>query len=188
MNREWSDLENINLKETKTSLSLSNHAVGACFKPCNALCNWHTKCREFEFSKPAGCSIYTSSCKSPFKKALFTSNYLTYQPFDKAIIKKILIVIGFTTRLKVLVKSKLTSWRNPFATNCALCFSILLSGFSFTLNTHLQPIAFLLSGKCTSDQVLFLTSADYSSVIAAFEWSCCKASWMKTGSLEAIKT
>ena len=101
MNQEWSDLEDINPKETKTSLSFSNQVLGACFKPYNALCNWHTKCGEFESSKPAGCSIYTSSCKSPFKKALFTSNYLTYQPFNKAIVKTILIVVGFTIGLKV---------------------------------------------------------------------------------------
>ena len=149
MNQEWSDLEDINPKETKTSLSFSNQVLGACFKPYNALCNWHTKSGEFESSKPAGCSIYTSSCKSPFKKALFTSNYLTYQPFNKAIVKTILIVVGFTIGLKVSIKSKPASWRNPFATNRALCFSILPSGFSFTLNTHLQPIVFLLLlNKC----------------------------------------
>ena len=34
----------------------------------------------------------------------------------------------------------------------------------------------------------FLTSVEYSSAIAAFQWSCSKASWMEAGSLEAIKT
>ena len=70
--------------------------------------------------------------------------------------------------LKVSVKSKLESWRNSFATNHALYFSILPVGFSFTLNTHLQPIAFLLGSRGTSDQVLFLTSVGYSSMIVAF--------------------
>ena len=35
---------------------------------------------------------------------------------------------------------------------------------------------------------MFLISAEYSSAIVAFQWSCYKASWMEAGSLEAVKT
>lgn len=62
------------------------------------------------------------------------------------------------------------------------------SGFSFTLNTHLQPIDFLPAGRDTSDHVLFLKKAENSSVIAVFHYFFCKASTTEVGSKEAPKT
>lgn len=58
------------------------------------------------------------------------------------------IIIGFTTRLKVLVKSNHVCCSNLFATSLALSFLIVSSGFS----AHLHSMAFLPVGKGTKLQ------------------------------------
>lgn len=48
-----------------------------------------------------------SSFSSPFKNALFTSSYLTIHLCERAMLRIILIVVGFATGLNVSWKSKL---------------------------------------------------------------------------------
>ena len=62
------------------------------------------------------------------------------------------------------------------------------SGFSLTLETYLHPITFLLVGRSTKDHVLFLKKAEYSSIMAIFQFSFCKASLADWGSLVTLYT
>ena len=48
----------------------------------------------------------TSSCNSSFRKALFTSTWPMDHSLVTAIVRTILIDVGFTTGLNVSVKSK----------------------------------------------------------------------------------
>ena len=67
-------------------------------------------------------------------------------------------------------------------------FSTLPSGFSLTLNTHLQPIACLFGGKSNRVQELFLYKVKNSFVVTSFWYGCLRASIIVLGSLLAMNT
>lgn len=77
---------------------------------------------------------------------------------------------------------------DPFATSLALYLFTVPFWFSFTLKTHLHPIAFLLGGRSTKEQVPLLNNAICSSLIADFQCSCCRASHIEIGSFAAKYT
>ena len=87
----------------------------------------------------------------------------------------------------VSVKSWLGTCEYPFATRRALYQVIELSGFSFSLKTHLHLTAFLPGGSSpTCSYVPFHSSKSSSSCIAAFHFGqsgLCFASMMFIGSL-----
>ena len=56
------------------------------------------------------------------------------------------------------------------------------SEFSFTLKTHLHPIAYLLEGKETKSQVLFFNKASYSCCMAASQFAFSRACFTILGS------
>ena len=89
----------MNPKAMRALRSFSNQALGACFNPYKDLCNLHTKWGCLGSINLGGCSMNTSSCKSPFKNALLISNCLTTQFFAKAIVNTTLIVVGLNTGL-----------------------------------------------------------------------------------------
>lgn len=121
--RDWFDLADTKPSWINTMWSLSNQARGTCFNPYNALWSLHTIVEALGSTKPGGCSMYTSSCDIPFRKALFTSNCLIHQPYVTAIARIVIMVVGFTTGvLKVSLKSKPANWWNPFAARSALYF------------------------------------------------------------------
>ena len=92
------------------------------------------------------------------------------------------MVTGLTTREKILEKSKPTAWLKPFATSLALYLFIEPDAFSFTLNTHLQPIGFLPGGKETRSQVWFFIKASYSCCMTESQLGSCKACLTDLGS------
>ena len=87
----------------------------------------------------------------------------------------ILIVVAFTTRLNVSLKSKRGLWVNPFATKRVLCLCMDPSGFFFNLKIHLQPMTLWLGGKGTSDHVLLQRRVLYFSCIGVVHSGMCKA-------------
>lgn len=71
---------------------------------------------------------------------------------------------------------------NPLATSLALNLLIEPSTFSFTLKSHLHPIACLLGGRGTKSRVLFYSKASYSSCIAVDQSEFSRASLTVLGS------
>ena len=92
------------------------------FKPCSgcllqaikrALWSLHANFPSFGSLNLGGYSMKSSSCNSPFRKALFTSSRHMGHSLVIAIVRTVLIVVGFTTRLHVLAKSKPVVWWKP---------------------------------------------------------------------------
>jgi hypothetical protein len=65
------------------------------------LCNLQTLLGSLVAGKPGGRDIYTSSFKSPCKKALFTSNYSRCHPLMEGKASKTIIVVILATGEKV---------------------------------------------------------------------------------------
>lgn len=146
-----SDLVETKPRPRRVWWSSVNYAVGTWRRLYNALCNLNIRGGSWAISSPGGLPIATSSCSSPFKKALLTSNYLISNLFVNVILRMIWDVVGLTIGLNVWLKLRTKIWWNPLATRRALYLYTVPSGFSFILNTHLQPVGFLQSGKGTND-------------------------------------
>lgn len=69
----------------------------------------------------------------------------------------------------------------------ALCLCIVPSGFSLISNIDLHPIAFLPVRREVNDHVPFICKAKSSFLIAACQYSCCKALCIVEGSFVAVK-
>lgn len=100
------------------------------------------------------------------------SSCLTPHPYESAIDNTKRIVVGFITGLNVSKKSTPTFWRNPWATNLALCRSIEPFAHLFTMKILLQPTTLVLGGQLTSDQVSFFMRAPYFAFIPFCQYVC----------------
>ena len=105
---------------TCSDINLSNfryHCLGACFKPYKLFFNLHTSF-SFRFtSYPYGCCIYISSSKSPWRKAVFTSNCSRCKSSAATRLKIVLIEVILTTGENMSTKSIPFFCANPFTTS-----------------------------------------------------------------------
>ena len=99
--------------------------------------------------------------------------------------------LTLVTGENVSKKSRSACCLKPFATSLTLYLSIVPSGLSFFLKTHLQPIVLQPGGKSTNAKVL-LDNNDYiSSFTVSFqkpEAGDAKASCKVNGVSSALKT
>jgi hypothetical protein len=75
----------------------------------------------------------------------------------------------WVTGITVSKKSRLAFCLKPFATSLALNLSIVPSGLSFFLRTHLQPMVLQPGGNSTNFQVLLEIKESISSFVATFQ-------------------
>lgn len=92
------------------------------------------------------------------------------------------MVTRLITWEKVLWKSKPCFWWKSLATNLALYLFIGPSVFSFSLSTHLPPMAFLFCGRGTRDHVSFFSRASDSLYIAESQLECWRVCFTILGS------
>ena len=83
------------------------------FQPYSGLFNLYTSFGLWGLTKPFSCSIYTSSCNIPFKKALLTSIWYNLKFKWLAIAKSILMDSNLATGAKVY-------WSQPLPLVCNL--------------------------------------------------------------------
>lgn len=87
------------------------------------------------------------------------------------------MILDFITCENVSWKSNPCYWWKPFATSLTLYLLTPPSIFSFTLNTHVHLIGFLLDENVDNVQVSFFNSDSYSDFMASYHleygWACC---------------
>lgn len=92
----------------------------------------------------------SSSLLSPIKLSKYASIISichNKNPKIADMAKKILSDLNWKVKEKVLLKSMLSIWENFQATSLVWYLTTYLSGWYFTLNTHLKSIAALLFGR-----------------------------------------
>lgn len=120
MNKDRSALFEKNTWGNKNILNLSNHVLGACFRPYKVLFNLHTREGYFLCLNPVGWWTYAVTCKTPFKNAFLTSNWTIFHLEIVAMMRISLIVESLTTGEKVSVKS------TPFLLVKSFCNQVCL--------------------------------------------------------------
>ena len=141
--------------------------------------------RNWRLINLCGCYIKTSLVKDPYKKALLTSNWCGSQPLVTAKWRRIWIVIGLTTWLKVSEKSIPDHWWNPLVTSWALYRMTEPSGLRLVRKIHLRLIMFCMGLVGTRVQVEVQIKASNSSLIAWCQWGIFCTWEMVMGSMDS---
>ncbi|KAK2426946.1 putative mitochondrial protein [Trifolium repens] len=81
-------------------VKFSYHFPLVCLRPYKLFCNLHTIFDLLQWT-PYGIFIYTSSCRSPWRNALFTSTWCKCHFFIAATASKVLTVVNLATGEKV---------------------------------------------------------------------------------------
>lgn len=119
--------------------------------------NLHT--RFDPYSNLRGCTMYTSSSKSPLRKTLFTLICLKGQHVDMETMMTIQMVGNLTTWEKVSRNQYILFTRILFSIRWALYLLKFLFVLSFNQNIHLKPMEFLPSGSITISYVPLFNKA-----------------------------
>lgn len=119
-------------------VNLSNNALGDCLSPYNPFFSLHTLFVA-ALLNPGGGSINTSSSKSLWRKAFFTSNCCKFYPKHAAKDNKIHTVVTFITSANVSKVIYPIGLRVPLSYHPALYLSNVPSALYFKLNTHPLP-------------------------------------------------
>lgn len=103
--KERSHLLIMKPKSIRGRLSLSNHCLGAYLRSYKALCKRQTR-EEFLVNNLGGCSIYTSSSRMSFKKAVLMSSCWMLHLWVRTIVRMSLMVTGLITGRECFMKIK----------------------------------------------------------------------------------
>ena len=101
---------------------------------------------------------------------MLTSNWRRSQLLVIAKWRRIWIVVGLITWLKVLEKSILGHWWNPLETSRPLYLMTKPSGFRLMWKIHLHPTMFCVGLRKTRVQVDLWIKASKSSLIVWHQW------------------
>ena len=115
---------------------------------------------------PRGSFKNSFSLSSPCKNAFLTSIWYNYRPWIIETDNKTMTIVNFFHRSKCYSTSNF--WEKPWATNQALCSSIVPFELNLVLKIQRQPTTCLPMGRGMMLHVWLLSSAGSSSFIA-----CC---------------
>jgi len=112
----------------RCSINFSYQALSVCFRSYKDLRSLHTLCFCPFTTKPSSWNRKTFSFKSPFKKAVLTSIWWAFNPFQVAKVKSIWMVAHFVVGVKVSSQLTPSFYANPFSTSflCAYKASHLI--------------------------------------------------------------